>query len=196
MWSINLNALITKEYQTVGGYSVGLQSNWDLKWQVQEYHGTDCNMIESTWKHRQQVWECRQHAWERVGVPATWLEAPATSLGAHRITLKQTGKNDNFGNVAWAHGNHSYNTSFHDFQNTCVWFAFSHTYLYTYPSTHSRSILAAAGAWEQFVVCLKMTIELTQRYTSGPWSRDFGDEHAGNNRVYLEIHSKAVIERV
>ena len=88
-------------------------------------------------------------------------------------------------------------------------------YLYSYQSTHGISGLAAGGAWEQFEVRLKMTIEWTQRYTPGcdraslemhleavikrvcrctwrPWSCELG----GCNRASLEIHLEAVIERV
>jgi len=68
-------------------------------------------------------------------------------------------------------------------------------YLYSYPSTHAISGLAVGGAWEQFEVHLKMTIEWAQRYTPRPWSSDFGDSLGGGNRVYLEIHLEAVIER-
>jgi len=69
-------------------------------------------------------------------------------------------------------------------------------YLYSYPSTHTISGLAAGGAWEQFEVCLKMTIKWTQRYTPRPWSSDFGDALRGSNQQYLEIHLEAVIEWV
>jgi len=68
-------------------------------------------------------------------------------------------------------------------------------YLYSYPSTHAISGLAVGGAWEQFEVRLKMTIEWTQRYTPRLWSSDFGDALGGGNRAYLEIHLEAVFER-
>jgi len=89
-------------------------------------------------------------------------------------------------------------------------------YLYSYPSTHDISGLAAGGAWEQFEVRLKITIQWTQRYTLRPWSSVFGDalgeaiiervwrytwrpwlsELARRNWASLEIHLEAVIERV
>jgi len=53
--------------------------------------------------------------WERLGVPATSLIMPATTLGAPRITVEQSGKNIFFGNAAGAPGNHSYYSSFNDF---------------------------------------------------------------------------------
>jgi len=45
--------------------------------------------------------------WEHLGVPAT-------SLGAPRITVEQSGKNIFFGNAAGGPGNHSYYLSFND----------------------------------------------------------------------------------
>jgi len=69
-------------------------------------------------------------------------------------------------------------------------------YLYSYPSTHAISGQAAGGAWEQFEVRLKMTIEWTRRFTPRLWSSDFGDALGGSNWASLEIHLEAVIERV
>ena len=68
-------------------------------------------------------------------------------------------------------------------------------YLYSYPSTHGISGLAAGGAWEQFEVRLKMTIDWTQRYTQRPWPSEFGNAVGGRNRAYLEIHLEAMIVR-
>jgi len=68
-------------------------------------------------------------------------------------------------------------------------------YLYSYPSIHAISGQAAGGAWEQFEVCLKMTIGWIQRYTPMPWSSDFGDALGGGNRASLEIHLEAVIKQ-
>jgi len=57
----------------------------------------------------QSNWERRRQAWEH-------LEALATSLGAPRITVEQSGKNNIFfGNDAGAPGNHSYYLSFNNF---------------------------------------------------------------------------------
>ena len=65
-------------------------------------------------------------------------------------------------------------------------------YLYSYTSTHGISGLAAGGAWEEFEMRLKMTIEWTQRFTPRPWSSKFGDAHGGHDWVNLE----AIIEPV
>jgi len=69
-------------------------------------------------------------------------------------------------------------------------------YLYSYPSTHSISGLAAGGAWEQCQVRLIMTIEWTQRYTLRLWSSEFGDAIGDRDWVNSEIHWEAVIEWV
>ena len=76
----------------------------------------------------------------------TGLGAQATSLEAPRITVKQSGKNDIFRNIADAPGNHSYYLLFSDYQNSCIHFVFSSMYLYSYTSTHGISGLAAGGA--------------------------------------------------
>jgi len=69
-------------------------------------------------------------------------------------------------------------------------------YLYSYPSTHRISRLAAGGVWEEFEVRLKMMMEWTQRYTPRPWSSEYGDALGGRDHVTAEMHSEAVIERV
>ena len=69
-------------------------------------------------------------------------------------------------------------------------------YLYSYPSTHSISVLAAGSAWGQFKVLLKMPIEWTQRYTLRSWSSKFGDALGGPAGVNLEMHSEIVIRWV
>jgi len=57
----------------------------------------------------QSNWERRRQTWEHLG-------ALATCLGAPRITVEQSGKNNIFfGNAAGAPGNHSYYQSFNDF---------------------------------------------------------------------------------
>jgi hypothetical protein len=53
-------------------------------------------------------------AGENIGCTWEHLEAPATSLGAPRITVEQSRKNIFFGNAAGAPGNHSYYLSFND----------------------------------------------------------------------------------
>ena len=60
----------------------------------------------------------RRRAWEHLGVPATNLGAPATCLGAPRITVMYS---------------------------VCILIYVS-MYLYSYPSTHAISGLAAGGA--------------------------------------------------
>jgi len=62
--------------------------------------------------------------------PTTSPGAPATSLGAPRITVEQSGKNNIFsGNHAGAARNHSYYLSFNDCYNSCIQFVFSSMYL-------------------------------------------------------------------
>jgi len=67
-------------------------------------------------------------------------------------------------------------------------------YLYSYPSTHGISGLAAGSAWEQFEVRLKMTIEWTQRYNPRLWSSQFGDAIGDRDWMNSEIDSEAMIE--
>jgi len=109
---------------------------------------------------------CGPSQW--LGAPATNLGAPATCLGAPRITVMYS---------------------------VCILIYLS-MYLCIYIATHLHAIsgLAAGGAWEQFELHLKMTIEWTQRYTPRQWSSEFGDALEGGNREYLEIHLEAVIE--
>ena len=68
---------------------------------------------------------------------------------------------------------------------SCIQFVFSSIYLciYSYPSTHAISGLAAGGAWEQFEVRLKMTIDWTQRYSTRPWSSDIWNPLGSRDRV-------------
>jgi len=71
MWSVNIDASISGEYQTLGGHS------------------------------------CQ---------PSEKPGAPTTSLGAPRITVEQSGKNNMFfGNAAGVPGNHSYYQLFNNF---------------------------------------------------------------------------------
>jgi len=161
------------------GIPASLQSNWNLRWWLQEYHESDCDRFWSTWKH--------------LGAPATSLEALATSLGVPWITAEQSGKNNIFfGNTPGAPGHHGYYVLFNDFLNSSTRFVFSSMYLYGYSSSHGISGLAAASAWGQFEVRLKTTIEWTQRYTPRPWSCKVGDALRGHARANLED----VIQRV
>jgi len=145
---------------------------WEWVWWVGEHLGAPERTLGapgSTWERRQQVWECGWQAWKHRQ-PWDHLGAPVSSLRATRITVEQSGKSIIFGIAAGAPGNHSYYPSFNDFENSCIQFVFSSNYLYCYPSTQGISGLAAGGAWEEFKVHLKMTIEWTQRYTPRPWS--------------------------
>jgi hypothetical protein len=120
-------------------------------------------MFDNTWERRRQIWENLGVQATSLGLPATslgslvtslehrrqaWdhLGEPATSLEAPRITVKQSRKNNIFGYIAGAPRNHSYYVSFNNFQNSCIQFVFSDMYLYSYPSTHSVSGLAAGTA--------------------------------------------------
>jgi hypothetical protein len=69
-------------------------------------------------------------------------------------------------------------------------------YLYSYLSTHGKSGLAASGNQEQFEVCLKLTIEWTQRYTPRPWSSKFRHAIGDWQWVNSEMYWEAVIKQV
>jgi len=99
-----------------------------------------------------------------LGASKTSLGAWTPSLGARMTNLGAPGSASNkprspsnpseavweneifFGNGAGAPRNHSYYLSFNDFYNSCIQFVFSSLSLYSYPSTHSISGLAAGGA--------------------------------------------------
>jgi len=59
-------------------------------------------------------------------------------------------------------------------------------YLYSNPLTHSISGEAGAGAWKQFKMRLKITIEWTQRCTGWPWFTTFDNGLGRQNRSKLE----------
>jgi len=108
--------------------------------------------------------------------PSESLGAPTTSLGAPRITVEQSGKNNVFfGNAAGAPGNHSYYQSFNDFQNSCIQFVLSSMYLCIYMATHLHTYI-----WTGCRRCLRAI-------------RGAPENH---DRVSSEIYSKAVIERL
>jgi len=65
-------------------------------------------------------------------------------------------------------------------------------YLYSYPSTPGIIGLAAGWGWEQFEVCLKMTIEWTQIYTWGWLLCELTDALGGRDRASLEMHWEAL----
>ena len=63
----------------------------------------------TTWVRWQQAWERTRQVSEHFGVPATILGAP-------RIAVERSGKNNiSFPKAAGAHGNHSYYLSFNNF---------------------------------------------------------------------------------
>jgi len=122
--------------------------------------------------------------------------------------FRVTGRADDKPGSTWERRRQTWESRRHVWEHlesqSCIQFVFSSMYLciyvsmylYSYPSTHGISGLAAGGAWEQFEVRLKMTIEWTQRYTPRPWSSEFGDALGGRGRVNLEINSETMIERV
>jgi len=76
------------------GIPAGLQSNWEVRWLVQVYDGSDCDMFGNTSERRRQSWKHWPLAWQHLGalaislgVPATSLEAPSTSLEAAATSL-------------------------------------------------------------------------------------------------------------
>jgi hypothetical protein len=126
-----------------------------------------------------------------VGFRSTWEH-----LEVEWITVEQSGKNIFFGNDAGAPENHGYHLSCNDFQNVWIQFIYSSILQYSDQSTHGICGMAARRNCEQFKVCLKMTLEWTQRYTTRPWSSEFGDSHGGRDWASLEMYWKAVIEQV
>jgi len=74
---------------------------------------------------------------DQCGGLLVYLGSLTTRLAAPPITVAQSGKNDIFfGNATAAPGNHSHYVSLHDFQNWCIWFVFSSTYLGNYIDIH------------------------------------------------------------
>jgi len=67
-------------------------------------------------------------------------------------------------------------------------------YLYSYPSTHGISGLAAGRASEQFEVRLEMTMKWTQRYTWRRVSCEVRDALGGCDRASLMMRWEAVFE--
>jgi len=136
---------------------------------------------------------------EHLGTPATSLEALATSLEAPETSMGASATSlgvlmTKCRQQLWEHlkcqlsslGKTSLRmlqvvleilaTTYHStVVKTHVFRLYSHLcilvsiYRYNYPSSHNISGLAAGGAWEQFDVHLKMTLEWTQRYTPRPW---------------------------
>jgi len=68
--------------------------------------------------------------------------------------------------------------------------------LYSYPSTHSISGLAANGSSEQFKLSLTITIKWTQRNTARPGWSEFWNALGGRKQASLEMHLEAVMQQV
>jgi len=160
---------------------------------------------------RRQARVRRGQSLENLGAPTTSLGAPATCLGAPRITVEQSGKNNIFfGNAASAPGNHRYCLLFNNFQNTCIQFVLSYMYLCIYKATHLHTVLdcgfrrclsAIPGPpqdddWVNSEMHSEAVIEHIWRYTSRPWSSQFGDSHGRGDQACLEMNLEAVIEWV
>ena len=95
---------------------------------------------------------------------------------------------------AWEHWQQAWE---HLESQSCIQFIFSSIYLCNYIATHLHTLYLdwlQAVLDDQFEVCLKMTIEWTQRYTPRTWSSDFGYSVGGGNWADLEIHLEAVID--
>lgn len=139
------------------------------------------------------------------GAPATGLavastspEAPGTSLRAHLITVKKSGHNIIIsGNTTGAPRNRHYYLLFYNFY-TDIFNLYTHHCIYIsmclccYPSTDGISELAAASAWEQFDVPLKMMMEGPQRCTLRPWSGQFAQSLGAHDCTNLEARIELV----
>jgi hypothetical protein len=137
-------------------------------------------------EHEWQAWERRRQAGKHFEVLATNMGAPATHLGAPRITIEQPGKNNLlFGNAASAPGNHSYNISFNNFQNSCILFVLASMYLYS--ATHFQSV---------YLDCLQVVGESNLRCASKWQSSELRDKPGGCDWASLEMHLEAEQERV
>jgi len=117
--------------------------------------------------------ECCRCAWNAAGAPGIWQVRREIIATTYRSKIVKT-------HVLRLYSHLCINVSM---------------YRYSYPSTHGITALAAGGAWEQFEVHLKMTIQWTQIYYPGPWSSEFGDTLRGHDGVNLEMHCEIVIER-
>jgi len=152
-------------------------AGYGMRMQHVNFHWSYWDKFENTREHQRQVWEHRQQPCQHLGAPATSLDAP-------RITVKQSGKNNIFGNGAGVPGNSSYYLLFKDCSNSGIQFVFTSMYLYSYPSTHSISGLAAGGPWEQFEVRPRWQL------------RELRDTFRGHDGANFEMQSEGVIEHV
>jgi len=141
-------------------------------------------------------------------------------LGAHWITVEQSGKNIFFGNAAGALVNYSYCLSFNNFQNLCLLFVFSPMYLWIYiatylqtlyldwqhpviginsgcawrtRSTELRDTLRSCN-WASVEMDLQAVIELVWRCTWRPRANGLKDAFGGHHRASLEMHLEAGME--
>jgi len=122
--------------------------------------------IGCTWEHLEVLPTCLEGLQISMGMPITILGVLVKILQAPWITTELSQKNNIcFRNTAGTPGNHSYYLSSNDFSNSWIQFVFSSMYLYSYPSTHNASGLAAGGIWQEFKVCLTTTIEWTDIFT-------------------------------
>jgi len=133
-------------------------------------------------------------AGENFGCTWEHLDAPTTSLGAPRITVEHSGKNNLFfGNAAGAPGNHSYyhhstiikTHVFSLYSHLCIYIA---THLHTVYQEWLQAVLNSNSrcAWNQRLSELRDTLR--------PWWSKFVDALRGGNWAYLEIHFEAMIE--
>jgi len=153
----------------------------------------------------------RVHWSDVVAFRCTWEH-----LGAHWITVEQSGKNIFFGNAAGEPGNHSYYVSFNDFQNLCIQFVFSSMYLCINRATNLQTVYLdwqhaviqsnsrCAGWWlsselrdtlsgrdrASLELQLETEIEWTQSCTGRLWSSGYGHALGGRDRGNSEMHSE------
>jgi len=128
----------------------GLVTTWGASVSARNDPGSANDQPGSIWMHRQQTWE-------HLKLLNSSLRKTSSLLGMLLVRFEIIA------------------TSYHStIFRTPVFNVYSYPhiyesmYLYSYPSTHDISGLAAEGASEQYEVSLKMTIEWTHRYTRSP----------------------------
>ena len=98
------------------------------------YASTIIAALGRTANNQGQARERQRQSWEHLG-------APVTTVGAPRITGKQSGKTTIFFcNAAGAPGNHSFYLWFNNFQNSCIQFGFSSVNKSIYIASHLHAI--------------------------------------------------------
>jgi len=126
--------------------------------------------------------------WELLGVPATILRAPTTSLGAPRMTIGQAVRSSIFfGNTVGSTGYYSYYISFNDLWNSCIQFVFSLMYLCIYLATNQQTV---------YLACRQAVLESKSSYAWKWRSRKLRYTLRGGYCVNLEMDMESVIERV